>query len=391
MKRVVFERSCLFADEETGFEDHKLRNVGKVIVSEKKDRFNSYIGNRELRPGVIEVLDLLSVSGFNLAVVSDIGVRETKAKLEQTMIDHYFDKCMSSRSAEVHLREFVDSGAPEDFLILVCRSGEIIEIARKVQIPTIRILGGEITDKGRATLAAENIDQADDVVFQAEVFDEITKTIRSRKQCRLIGIDGIELVGKTYFSRNLASFLDVYGMKTNVIRLSDFKSPIEVTYKGEDEVEAFYFHAFNYNKLLNEIVLPFLTDGSLDVVLTSFNDESSRYGKDMHYKIEPGGIMILVGELMLREPLIDHFDCMIFLYMDEQEAMHRALVRDLFLGEETKEAEFKNKRIPAQKMYMSRHLPTEKSDYAIDNSNHRRPLILRDPGETSTRTDQAHG
>ena len=134
MKRVVFERSCLFADEETGFEDHKLRNVGKVIVYEKKDRFNSYIGNRELRPGVIEVLDLLSVSGFNLAVVSDIGVRETKAKLEQTMIDHYFDKCMSSRSAEVHLREFVDSGAPEDFLILVCRSGEIIEIARKVQI-----------------------------------------------------------------------------------------------------------------------------------------------------------------------------------------------------------------------------------------------------------------
>ncbi len=381
MKRVVFERSCLFTEEELGLEDHKLQNVGHVVVSEKKDRFNLYVSNRDLRPGVVEVLDLLSVSGFSLAVTSELGVRETRAKLEQAMIDHYFDKCLSSRTAEVHLREFIGSDTPEDFVVVVCRSEELIQMALKLQIPTIRVLGGGITDVGRATLAADNIDMVDDIVFQAEVFDEVCRKIRSGKQCRLIGIDGIELVGKSYFSRNLASFLAIYGMRTSVVRLSDFKSPIEVTYKGEDEVEAFYFHAFNYNKLLQELILPFLENGSVDVVLTSFGDESNRYGTDMHYKIEPGGIIILEGELMLREPLIDYFDCMIFLYMDEQEAMHRALVRDLFLGEETKEAEFKSKRIPAQKMYMSRHLPTELSDFAIDNTNHRRPLILRDPGD----------
>ena len=149
---------------------------------------------------------------------------------------------------------------------------------------------------------------------------------------------------------------------------------------GEDAVEAFYFHAFNYNKLLNELLLPYLEKGSADLVLTSFGDDTNHYGKETRYRIEPGGVLILEGELMFREPLMDHFDFKIFLYMDDQEALHRALVRDLFLGEETKEAEIKNKRIPAQKMYMSRHVPVETADYAIDNTNHRRPLILRDPG-----------
>ncbi len=378
MKRVVFEKSCLFA-EDVVLDDHKLRNVGKVIVSEKKDRLTVLTNFRELKPGVVEVLDLLSVSGFALVIVSDLGIRETRMKLEEAMIDRYFERSISPKTCETYFRDYEKEDSDEDFTVVVCRSEDLIHSALKYHLPTIRVLGDGITDKGAATLTADNIEQVDDIVFQAAVFDEITQKIRSREQCRLIGIDGIELVGKSYFSKKLASFLSIYGIRATVVRLSDFKSPIEVTYKGEDEVEAFYFHAFNYNKLLNELILPFIEKGSIDAVLTSFGDETNRYGKDIRYTIEPGGVMILEGELMYREPLIDYFDCMIFLYMDEQEALHRALVRDLFLGEETKEAEFKNKRIPAQKMYMARHIPVERCDFAIDNSDHRRPKILKDP------------
>jgi uridine kinase/phosphoglycolate phosphatase-like HAD superfamily hydrolase len=379
MKRVVFEKSCLFA-EEAGLADHKLHNVGKIIVSEKKDRRNVYFNDRDLRPGVIEVLDLLSVSGFSLVFVSELGIRETRIKLEDAMIDRYFERSISPKTSESYFKDYTKADSAEDYTVVVCRSEELIQAALKHRIPTIRVLGDGITDKGAATLFADNIEQVDDIVFQAQVFDEITRKIRSFEQCRLIGVDGIELVGKSYFSKKLSAFLAMYGIRTTVVRLTDFKSPIEVTYQGEDEVEAFYFHAFNYNKLLNELLLPFIEKGSVDVVLTSFGDETNRYGKDIHYKIDPGEAIILEGELMFREPLIDHFDCMIYLYMDDQEAMHRALVRDLFLGEETKEAEFKNKRIPAQKMYMARHVPVERCDFAVDNTNHRRPLILRDPG-----------
>jgi len=379
MKRVVFERNCLFA-EESGLEDHKLRNVGKVIVSEKKDRLNVYFNNRDLKPGVIEVLDLLSVSGFSLVFVSDLGIRETRVKLEDAMIDRYFERSISPKTSESYFKDYAQDDSAEDYTVVVCRSEELIQAALKYQIPTIRVLGDGITDKGSATLSADNIEQVDDIVFQAEVFDEIARKIRSCKQCRLIGVDGIELVGKSYFSKKLSSFLAMYGIHTTVVRLTDFKSPIEVTYQGEDEVEAFYFHAFNYNKLLQELLIPFIEKGSVDVALTSFGEETNRYGKETRYKIDPGGVIILEGEMMYREPLIDRFDCMIYLYMDEQEAMHRALVRDLYLGEETKEAEFKHKRIPAQKMYMARHIPVERCDFAVDNTNHRRPFILRAPG-----------
>ncbi|MBN1891766.1 MAG: hypothetical protein JW780_03225 [Clostridiales bacterium] len=380
MKRVIFERSCLFTEEETSLEDHKIKNIGRVIISEKKDRLDLYVNNRDLRSGVVEVLDCLAVTGYDIALVSELSVHDTKEKIERAMIDQYIERCIGPRSIETFLKECLNSGEPEDFTIIVCQSEELVQTARKYRLPTIRVLEEGVKDQGPATLAAEKVDQVDDIVFQAEVLDEVSRKIRSKEKCRLIGIDGIELVGKSYFSKKLASFLAIHDIEATIVRLSDFKSAIEVTYKGEDETEAFYFHAFNYNKILDELIKPFLENGRLDIVLTSFGDALSYYGKELHYKIEPGGIMILEGELMYREPLIDYFDCMIYLYMEDQEAMHRALVRDLYLGEETKEAEFKHKRLPAHKMYMARHVPLERSDFAIDNTNHRRPMILRDLG-----------
>ena len=186
MKRVVFERNCLFAEDNSSIEDRKLRNQGRVIVSEKKDRMNVYVGNRDLKPGVIEVLDLLSVSGFSLSVVSEIGVKETKTKIDSAMIGQYIDKCFSVRTAELSLRDYLSDMNPDDFIIIVCRSEELIATAVKLHLPTIRVLGGEIIDKGSATLSADNIDQADDVVFQAVVFDEIAKKISTMKRCRMI-------------------------------------------------------------------------------------------------------------------------------------------------------------------------------------------------------------
>lgn len=381
MKRVVIERCCLFSEGENAFDDRNIRNAGKVIISEQRDRRNVYVNHRLLAEDAVEVLDCLSVLGYSLTVISELSVKETQAKLEQTMIDPYFSGSFSSRNTDAHLREI--AAESDDFSVVVCRSEEIISAARKLKIPTIRVLNETITEKGSATITAERFGVVDDVVIQAVMFDEISRKIRALDRCRLIGIDGIELVGKTYFSSKLSSFLKLHGMETTVVRLSEFKSPIEVTYKGEDEAEAFYFHAFNVNKLMDELLLPFLENGTVDVVLTSFQGNNSRHGIESHYKIDPGGVMILQGELMYREPLMDLFDFKIFLFMDEQEAMHRALVRDLFLGEETKEAEFKIKRVPAQKMYMQRHIPVERCEYAIDNTNYRRPIILREVGGCS--------
>jgi len=286
----------------------------------------------------------------------------------------YFETVFSAGSISAHLREINKASGPEDLTVVVCNSDEMVEAAFHAGIPSIRIQEDSRKSKGNATLVADSVDQVDDLVVQASIFFEIARKI-SDKGSKVIGIDGIELVGKTYFSQKLLAFLALRKINGTVVKMTDFRSPIEKNYADEDEVEAFYFHGFNTNKIIEEILTPFREKGSLDVTLRSFGDDTGRYGKEKQYRIEEGGVMLVEGIHMFREPLIDFFDLKIYLYMDEQEALHRALVRDIYLGEEQKVTEFVQKHIPAQKMYSAKHIPTEESDYAVDNTNHRRPRL----------------
>lgn len=378
MKKVIFEKYCLVLSPEEQDLSNSLRYVGNVTISDPDSISNYFHADKSQKLRIREMLDNLKDDGVELLLCSDTGAAEKKETESEPLLKDYFDTSISSGSIAARLKEIHKSSGPDDLTIVVCNSNEMVDAAYRAGIPSILIQEDLRQKKGNATLVADAVDQVDDLVVQAAIFFDIAKTISERK-CRLVGIDGIELVGKTYFSQKLLAFLALRRINGSVVKLTDFRSPIEKNYADEDEVEAFYFHGFNTNKLIDELLIPFRDNGFLDVTLRTFGDDTGRYGKEKRYLIEDGEIMLLEGTHMYREPLIDFFDLRIYLYMDEQEALHRALVRDIFLGEEQKVTEFVHKHIPAQKMYSVKHIPVEESDYAIDNTNHRRPRLSTDP------------
>lgn len=377
MKKVIFEKSCFVCEPADDELSNNLRYVGSTTISDSSAVSNYYRAENSQKSSVREMLDNLKAAGVELLLCSELGIKEKRSLPEEPLLKDYFDTIFSTNSISARLRDISKTADPEDLTVVVCKSEEIVEAAFRAGIPSIRVQEDTRKRIGKATLVTDSVDQADDMVIQAGVFFEIANKI-AENHCRIVGIDGIELVGKTYFSQKLTAFLELRKTHAIVVKMTDFRSPIEKNYVDEDEVEAFYFHGFNTNKLMNEILTPFKQKGSLNVTLRSFGDETDRYGKEKQYLIEEGDVMLLEGIHMYREPLLDFFDPKIYLFMDEQEALHRALVRDIYLGEEQKVTEFVRKHIPAQKMYSGKHLPIEESDYAVDNTNHRRPLITRE-------------
>lgn len=377
MRKVIFERRCLFESPEEHTSTH-LKNFGKIIISETDSESDENECEETLLPGIHELLTDLKADDYSLVIFTEIGIRQTRTLLEKSMVSCFFDEVIYAKTPAIIKSKISIATNPEDFSAVVCESEMFVDAAFRSGVASIRIMNQEDQTKGRETLTVDTIDLADEAVVQAEVFFKIVQTFCVDKKCRLIGIDGIELVGKSYFSRKLMNFLALRGIRSTTVRLGDFRNPVVESYRGEDEVEAYYFHAYNCQKFIDEILQPFTDNGCLDVTVFSFEGDTNRHGNELEYHLDRDGVLLVEGEHMYREPLIEYFDGKIYLFMDELEALHRALVRDIYLGDEERSNEYKNKQLPAQKMYSGGHLPIDNSDFAIDNTNYRRPKIVVD-------------
>ena len=201
------------------------------------------------------------------------------------------------------------------------------------------------------------------------------KTIE--KKAKILGIDGIDYAGKKFFARSLGKYFDLLGKEYTIVNLQDFHRAVEETYKGEDPVESYYFNGFNNEKLISEVLEPFVRDGRLDRVVYCLDSNNDAFINERHYNISEEGVMVLVGPMMYREPLLRFFDVTVHIRVDYREAEIRAGLLDTpIYGEDPLEV-FKNKNIPAQKMYVQRHDPFEHRDFVIDNSNFHRPFFIR--------------
>ncbi|NLT11377.1 MAG: hypothetical protein GXY06_03075 [Clostridiaceae bacterium] len=376
MKTIILDQKTLFYASSEEKERHTVKQVGQVFISENEPR-NTLLDRFDLlRAGARENLDFLRKNGYRVLLHTDLTIRDTKALLANAVLEHAVSEVITTRSIRDKLDGIVWGKDDEDLALAVFEDAKLIQIAQEAGLPTAAIVRDRREGKNFATLHIDEYDEIDDAVYQAEVIFKIAFAIANKPGCRIVGLDGMDLVGKAFFAHKLVAFLRALGVSGKILKLSDFKNPVEVTYAGEDIVEAYYFHAFNCNKLIEEILEPIRSEGVIDKTLIYFSEESGPVGRERQYKIDKNDICILEGVHMYREPLIDYFDMKIYLFMDGQEAKHRALVRDIYSGNEPLADEYEKKQLPAQKMYSSRYSPIDLSDFAVDNTQYRRPYIV---------------
>jgi uridine kinase len=195
------------------------------------------------------------------------------------------------------------------------------------------------------------------------------------EQILKIAVDGIDCAGKTIFADELKPLIEAKGRHVIRSGLDRFHNPRKIRYsRGRYNPEGYYFDSFDYQALVDRLLLPLSPGGSMRYVDSVFNYEEDT-PVDLEYKYAiAGDVLLFDGVFLLRPELFNFWDLKIFLEIDYDESLSRCLERDHAEASKIKNL-YSKRYIPGQKLYMIHCDPKRKADIVIDNSKPLKPKI----------------
>lgn len=211
-------------------------------------------------------------------------------------------------------------------------------------------------------------------MMQLELYSMITEKLVINGK-RIIGINGIDTAGKTKFSEDYARFLSSRGYQCVVIHMDDYHNPLVVRRSGNNEIDAYYDHAFNFAQLIREVLEPLKRHGHIEKDVLCLNVDTDTYENTISYKIDSDSVVLLEGVLLFRPPILEYLDGRIFLLIDFDEMMKRARLRDVPKYGEAFMQKYINRYLPVQERYLKEYRPDMNCDILIDNNDYEHPII----------------
>ncbi len=350
-----------------------------TFVFRKKER-ECLEKDGRLFEGVVELLDTLNRSGFQLWICSNGSPEYISLALKSTKIEKYFHGILSSRGYEGKeqiLSEKMKDAVSENIILVGDRLSDLVA-AQKNGFPFIGAFYGygSIEEQRRMHFAAKNPSDIYSWIIRMTLFFQIWNRIQQDSSIRCIGINGIDTSGKSIFANDFSIFLQYKGQHVVLIHLDDFHNPKSLRMQGENEVEAYLANAFDIPRLIHTLLLPLKQFGKVSAKLKLLDLESDTYIKQKQYEITRNSLVILEGVLLYRQPLEAFIDFKIYLDIDFNEMLHRASIRDVpKFGNDILE-KYREKYIPVQQKYQKFHMPKEKSDVVINNMDPCFPYVV---------------
>ncbi|WP_053204817.1 uridine kinase [Jiangella muralis] len=214
------------------------------------------------------------------------------------------------------------------------------------------------------------------------LLESIATTLRARDPGHpvRVAVDGPDAAGKTTFADELAATLD--GVRP-VIRLGvdDFHQPPEVrSRRGPLSAEGYYLDAFDLDAIRDDVLRPLGPGGDRRYLRSTFDYRAGRPTERATAEAPPDAVVIVDGVLLLRPELRDAWELSVYLHVEPDETLRRAVVRDrdLFGGEQRVVERYTHRYLPAQALYRERDRPLDRADLVVDHTDPARPRIITD-------------
>jgi len=211
-----------------------------------------------------------------------------------------------------------------------------------------------------------------------------------------VAIDGIDAAGKTKLGDELVAPLENLGRTTIRASIDSFHNPRNVRYKkGSNSPEGYYQDSFQNDAILSELLIPLGPGGSRIYRSSVYNYRTDKPVLPQFHEAPLDAILLFDGVFLLRPELIRFWDFKIFVDVNFETSLQRAVARDLSVkgsgpDADTLRMRYHQRYVAGQQIYLQISRPKEKADVIIDNQNLDFPEIIfplrntckpyRDPG-----------
>lgn len=191
-----------------------------------------------------------------------------------------------------------------------------------------------------------------------------------------VGIDGSDGSGKTILRSELAQVLRKRGADVIEATVDDFHYPQAIRYAmGRDSWEGYWAGAFDYERLVSDLLEPLGPRGTLTYRTTSHDLDTDTPVDAPWLTAVPHAILLVDGVLLQRRELIGSLDMVLYLDVPFEETYKRLAIRNGFPTDP--EARSNLRYTETQRHYLSTCGPVERADIVVDNTDPGAPRIVK--------------
>lgn len=214
-----------------------------------------------------------------------------------------------------------------------------------------------------------------------EVLNAIVESILEIKRPHplRVAIDGVDAAGKTTLAKELVPIIERYGRPVIHASIDNFHRPRVDRYRrGANSPEAYYYDSFDYRSLIDCLLIPLGPGGNRKYrrAIYDYRTDKPLYSP---YEIAPkDAVLLLDGVFLLRNELNRYWDFRIYVEVNFQVAVGRAVSRD----EEDSPLKsgilkrYWEKYVPGHLIYFETVQPKNNATLIVNNNDHDKPWIL---------------
>lgn len=217
------------------------------------------------------------------------------------------------------------------------------------------------------------------------VIEELTALIVSQQLSHplRVAIDGLDAAGKTHLADALVEPIRIRQRPVIRASIDGFHNPPEVRYqRGGDSPEGYYLDSFDYDILRRILLAPLGPNGDRKYISAVYNYRVEAPINVPSQLAPRDAILLFDGVFLLCPSLIDYWDFSIFVDVDFDVSVSRALAREVaFRGANTNlkqvRMKYKHRYIPGQKIYLDEVDPKSKADVVLLNNDWETPILIK--------------
>lgn len=221
-----------------------------------------------------------------------------------------------------------------------------------------------------------------------ELVGAIARVVRSHPV--RVAVDGPDAAGKTTLADELAELLRAEGRHVVRAGVDGFHRPRAERYRrGRDSVVGCYEDTYDLDAVRRVLLDP-LGPGGDRHYRTAVFDHTTDTAVSVPAERAPADAVLLVDGVFLQRPELDaHWDLRIYVAVDEDEILRRAVRRDAaaFGSMEEVVRRYRTRYLQAQHLYRERVDPVGRADIVVRNDDPDSPsMIMKD--RTAYGTDE---